>query len=209
MPLDDRSDGLLPRDDETSDAGVVRRAHLRFIKCKRWEAEARNRWLADLKFANGDAYNNFQWPDAIYQARGDRPALTVNEVRQHNLHIINEAKQNKAGVKYRPVGDGASFDAAEVFEGIYRHIASISNAQMAQGEAISFEVQAGLGFTVIDSDYVDQKSFDQEVRIKGCSNPLGVFLDCDAQEIDGSDARYGFIFADRPRDEMETKYPIL
>lgn len=190
-------------------AAVVRRAHSRFKKCKQWEAEARDRWLSDYKFANGDAYNNFQWPDAIYQTRGDRPTLTVNETQQHNRHIINEAKQNKAAVRFRPVGDGATPDSAEVMEGIYRHIENISNGQMAQGVAIGFQVQAGLGFTIIRSRYLDQKTFDQDIWLEAASNPLAVMLDCDSVELDGSDARYGFIFADRPRDEMEEKYEKL
>lgn len=209
MPLIDDTNTTIPVKGDDRLPAVVRRAHQRFIRCRSWESTARVRWLDDLKFANGDSYNNYQWPDAIYQTRGDRPALTVNEVRQHNLHVINEAKQNKSGVKYRAVGDGATEEAAQTFEGIYRHIASISNGQMAQGRAIEFQVNAGLGFTTIDSDYVDQKGFDQEIYIKGVPNPLAVYLDCDAQELDGSDARYGFIFADRPRDEMEKKYPIL
>ena len=151
----DATDTDIPREGETGDEAVVRRAHRWFKRIQSWEAEARNRWLMDEKFANGDAYNNFQWPDAIYQTRGDRPSLTVNEVRQHNLHIINEAKQNKATVKYRPVGNEATADAAEVFEGLYRHIANVSNAQMAQGTASGFQVRAGLGFTVVRARYVD------------------------------------------------------
>src|SRR5580658_8047815 len=95
---------------------IVNEAHREFRKAKQIESEARQRWRDDYKFANADAYNNFQWPDAIYQTRGERPSLTVNETRQHNLHITNEAKQNKSGVKYRPVGDGATADAAEAFE---------------------------------------------------------------------------------------------
>lgn len=186
---------------------VVVRAHKRWAKCQRFESIARDRWDMDYKFSNGDAYNNYQWPQDIYSGRGDRPSLTVNETQQHNLHIINEAKQNKAGVKYRPIGDGASPDAAEVLEGIYRHIANISNAQMAQGKAIEFQVTAGLGFTVIRADYMDQDTFDQEIYIRALENPLSCYLDCDAREPDGSDARYGFIFADRPRDEVEEEYP--
>lgn len=194
---------------------VVRRAHKRWKKCRDWEATARNNWLLDYKFANGDTYNNYQWPVNLYEARGERPSLTVNEVRQHNLHIINDAKQNKAAVKYRPTGGPATEAAAEVLEGMYRHIANISNAQMAQGQAISFQVQAGLGFTIIEADYVQPSpipgpdAFNQEIYIRGVDDPLNVMLDCDAREPDGSDARYGFVFCDRPKDEVVEEYPDL
>jgi hypothetical protein len=204
-------------DESSSDATdpIVRRAHKRFLKCQRYEANARQNWLADYKFANGDVYNNYQWPVEIYQDRGAKPSLTVNEVYVHNLHIINEAKQNKADVKYRPTGAGATEAAAEVYEGMYRHIANISNAQMAQGQAISFQVQAGLGWTVIDARFIeaspkpDHDAFNQEIYIDGVDDPLSGFLDCDCHELDGTGARYGGIFTDRPKDETIEKYPHL
>lgn len=196
-------------------APIVARAHRRFLKCQRYETEARTNWIQDYKFANGDVYNNYQWPVEIYQDRGTRPSLTVNETRQRNLHIINEAKQNKADVKYRPTGGGATEAAAEVYEGLYRHIANVSNAQMAQGTAISFQVQAGLGWTVIEADYVEASpkpgpdAFNQEIYIRGVDQPMSVYLDCDCREPDGTGARYGFEFQDRPTDEVEEKHPEL
>jgi hypothetical protein len=194
---------------------IVRRAHKRFLKCQRYESEARDHWLLDLKFAEGDEYNNYQWPVTLYNDRGERPSLTVNETRQHNLHIINEAKQNKADVKYRPTGAGATEAGAEVYEGMYRHISNISNAQMAQGQAISFQVKAGLGWTVIAARFIEASpkpesdAFNQEVYIDGMDDPLSGYLDCDCVQLDGSDARYGFIFSDEPNDELEEMYPKL
>jgi Phage P22-like portal protein len=205
----DLDDNLLPREGENPHAAIVRQAHSDFRKARKWNAEAYERWNMDYKFANGDAYNNYQWPDAIYETRGNRPTLTVNLTRQHCKLISNEARQNKASVKYRPVGNEATEAAAEVMEGIYRHIANISNAQMVQGVAIDYQVQAGLGFTRVMADYASDDSFDQEIYIRLVPNPMSCYLDPDHREPDGSDARYAFIFADRPRDEVETAYPQL
>lgn len=194
---------------ESKFRAVVKRAHDRYKKCSEWNKIAYAHAKDDYKFVNGDTYNMFQWPDAISQQRPNSPNLTVNQVRQHNLHIKNDAKQNKSQVKYGATGDGATKAAAQVWEGLYRHIQNISNGQMAQGVAIDFQIDTGLGFTRITADFVDQKSFDQEIFIRSVPNPWSCYLDCDAVELDGSDARYGFIFADRPRDEMEEKYPDL
>lgn len=183
-----------------------------------FESTARANWIKDYCFANGDEYNQYQYPEGMTTSDGERANrvnLTVNETRQHNLHIINEAKQNKAEVKYRPTGGGATAESAEVFEGMYRHIANISNAQMAQGQAIAFQVQAGLGWTVIASRFVEaspkpnEDAFNQEIYIDGVNEPLSVMVDCDIQTIDASDARYGFVFCDRPKDEVVEKYPDL
>lgn len=194
---------------------IVRRAHKRWKKCRDWEATARNNWLEDRKFANGDSRNNYQWPADIQSTREEKPSLTINEVREKNLLIKNEAKQNKAAAKYRPTGGEATMEAAEVYEGIYRRISNQSNAQAAQGKAIEFQVDAGLGYTVIESDYVDPSpkpgpdAFNQEIYIRLVDDPLCVYLDPDAKEPDGKDARYGFWFGDRPIDEVLEEYPRL
>ena len=69
-----------------------------------------------------DSENNYHWPDQLFQDRfdNDRPALTINKVRQHNLQVINDAKQKKSGIKFRPIGDRARARAAEVYEGVAR-----------------------------------------------------------------------------------------
>lgn len=194
---------------------IVREAHTRFKRCMAWEQTARNNALQDYRFAHGDVYNMYQWPVEIQNMRGDKPSLTVNEVANHLNQITNDAKQHKSSVKYRPTGDGATAEAAEIYEGIYRHIANISNAQMAQGQAIDFQVEAGFGFTLIETDFVEacpkpgSDAFNQEIYIRGCDDPWSVILDCDAKELDGSDARYGFKFTDRPKDLVIEEYPNL
>ncbi len=206
----------LDRGDERDDYGIgldpiVQEAHRRFRRCEQWEATARARWLSDYRFANGDSENAYQWDEDLYNGRinADQPALTINKVRQHNLMITNDAKQHKSSIKFRPVGDGATVKAAEVYEGVCRHIENISNASMQRGMAIAFQVQAGLGFTRIVTDYEHDKTFDQEIYLRGVQDPSGVYLDPDAQELDGSDARFGFVFSDRPRDEVLKEHPEL
>ena len=200
----------LPDEEAGEFQEVINRAKRRFKRVQAWESIARERWERDYKFANGDDENRYQWPDDISQARDSeqRPSLTINKLRQHNLMIKNDAKQNKQGIKYRPVGDGATRTSADVLEGIARHIQNISHAQDVRGRAIDFQVDAGLGFTMIDTDYVSDKTFDQDIYIRGNDNPLTTYL-CDYTLPDGSDAKAGFIFADKPREEMEEKYSWL
>lgn len=190
---------------------VITRAQHRFKRAQTWESVARQRWMRDYKFANGDEENNYQWDDDIYQQRDNeqRPTLTINKVRQHNLLITNDAKQNKQGIKYRPVGDDATRDAADVLEGIARHIQNISHAQDAHGMAIDFQVEAGLGFTRVVTGYVSDDSFDQEIYIRAVADPMSCYLDPGATEMDGSDAKWGLIFVDRAREDAEVEYPWL
>jgi len=186
----------------------------RFDICAKWENDCRQRMIEDVKFCNGDPDNLYQWDSAIRNARGygtidERPCLTINKTRQHCLNIINDAKQNKPSVKVKPVGNEATYEAAQVYEGIIRHIEYISNAQAAYDTATTFQVQGGIGWWRLTTDYPDynDNSFDQEIFIRRIKDPLTVYLDPDIKEADGSDARYGFVFDDMARDVFKDKYP--
>jgi hypothetical protein len=194
------------------DADIVTEAQKRFDRCEKWEATARTRWLEDLKFCNADSYNLYQWPKAVLENRGigtadERPHLTINKTRQHCLQVINDARQNKSSIKIVATGDKATKEAADVMEGLVRHIEYISNAQAAYGTAIRYQVQAGLGYARVVTDYAGDDTLDQDIFIKRVKDPLSVYLDPDISEADGSDARFGFVFDDVPRDVFNAKYP--
>ncbi len=193
----------------TGDARIMAEARRRFEYCESREGECRKLFLEDLKFANGDSNNGYQWPNDIRTNReiDQKPCLTINKTRQHNLQIINDAKQNKPSIKVDPTGNGATYESAEVFEGIIRHIEYASNAQVAYDTASKFQVDAGLGYWRVVTDFVDDGSFDQEIFIRRIKDPLAVYLDPDINEVDGSDALFGFIFDDMKREEFNAAYP--
>lgn len=193
----------------TGDDRIVAEAQRRFKQCENWESAARKLFLDDIKFANADSINGWQWPQDIRLNRefDERPCLTINKTRQHCLQIINDAKQNKPRAAVRPVGNGATYEAAQVYEGIFRHIEYISNATVAYDTATSFQVQGGIGYWRIVTDYLGNDNFDQEIFIRRVKDPLTVYLDPDINEVDGSDARFAFIFDDMPLDEFRNAYP--
>lgn len=200
---------MAPKTKLSDDEKIIREAKERFERCESWEAETRRRFVEDLKFANADPDNNWQWDNTILNGRRtqSKPCLTINKTRQHNLQITNDAKQNKPGVNIRPVGDDASYDAAQVFEGIVRHIEYQSNAEQAYDTATMFQVQGGVGYWRVITDYVSDQSFDQEIYICRMKNPEAAYLDPDVSEADGSDARFGFIFEDIPTELFKSQYP--
>lgn len=193
----------------TGDERILVEAKRRFQMCERFEADTRKLWLDDVKFVNADSDNGYQWPNAIRRNRDvdERPCLTINKTRQHCLQIINDAKQNKPSVKVRPTGGQATYKAAQAFEGIFRHIEYISNAQQAYDTATTFQVQGGVGYFRVITDYLHDDTFDQEIFIRRVRDPMTVYMDPDSQELDRSDARFCFIFDDMSRDEFNETYP--
>ena len=208
----------ISRDPEADDQGatkdetIVNQAKRRFRRCSSWETNSREWFIEDIKFSNADAYNMYAWTQSAMEVRGygtvnERPCLTTNKVRQHNLQIINDAKQNKPSVKVKPVGNGATYDSALVFSSVCEHIEYISNAQQAYDTAVNFQVQGGIGWWRIVTDYAGDDSFDQEIFIRRVKDPLTIYMDPDIREQDGSDAKFAFVFDDMSREDFNAAYP--
>jgi hypothetical protein len=197
----------------SGDEQIIAVAKARWQRCQDFEGTAQQRWLADQKFHWADPDNGWQWPGYLWSTRRDDPAgykprLTVNKIRQHNLQITNDAKQNKPGIKISPVGDDATFQAAKIWMGLVRHIERVSKASAVYSTASDFQVQSGLGYIRLDWAYIPG-TFDREIYIRRVRNPLNIFLDPDKNEIDGSDARFGFVFDDTPRTEFLAEHPEM
>jgi hypothetical protein len=193
----------------TDDEKLIEQAHKEFETDFEYESDSREAWKLDLRFANGDPDNKFQWDSAYVKDRelNKRPCLTINKVKIHNRQITNEARQNKPSVRVYPVDSGADKETAKIFNGIIRHIETNSDAETAYDMAGDFAVDAGIGYWRIITDYASDDSFDQEIYIEPIKNPLNVLLDSRIQKPDGSDAKRGFIFKDIPKDEFERDYP--
>lgn len=193
----------------TQNDPVVTEAQERLERCLSAEDGCRKNWLNDYKFANADAYNGYQWPQNIKEDRDldERPCLTINKTRQHCLQIINDAKKNKPGMKFRPTGGGASYASAQMYDALGRHIEYQSHATDAYDQATAFMVQAGFGWLRLKTDFVDDDSWDQEIYIAGEPDPLSVYLDCDAVEVDKSDANYGFKIKKYSKETFKKKWP--
>lgn len=188
---------------------IVTEAMERFRRCVKWESDSRKLFLEDLRFAEADSDNGFQWPNNIRRSReaDERPCLTVNKTRIHNLQILNDMKQNKPGLVARGTGNGATYESAQVLSDIFRHIEYQSNAQVHYDTAAGFMVRAGIGWVRVVREYAGDDTFDQEIFIRGVWDPLAVYVDPDARERDKSDARFLFIFQDVNKDEFDKMYP--
>lgn len=187
---------------------ILLEAKKRFKICEQWEAQARTYFEYDYKFANADSNNMYQWDNWVVGDRLTlkRPCLTINKTQQHNLQIINDGKQNKPGVNIRPVGDTASFEAAQVFQEVVRHIEYVSSAENVYDNAATFQVNAGWGYWRVTVEKING-TFDKEIFIRRIKDPRSVYLDPNINEVDGSDAWFGFIFEDMPKDLYEAKHP--
>jgi hypothetical protein len=59
----------------------------------------------------------------------------------------------------------------------------------------------------MSTDYADPTDFDQDIKILPVPNPLSVYLDPNIKEMNGSDARFGFIYDDVEKKVFDETYP--
>ncbi len=169
--------------------------------------------LEDQKFAIGNSDNNYQWPEyAIETRRGsngsvDRPTLTVNRLPQHIKQVTNDQRQNPPAGHVIPANDSANADVAQIFDGMIRYIESASEADIAYRTAGDGQVTHGEGYWRILTEYVDEDSFDQEIRIARIRNPFSVYDDPMIQHPCGKDRRFCFITDDMTHEAYEAAYP--
>ena len=92
-------------------------ARERFEMAQTAEQDQRDRERDDLRFYAGDQWDNDLLKSRQGQTIGTgnnqqvvpaRPSLTINKTRQHVLQIINDARQNRTHIKFRPTGGGAT-----------------------------------------------------------------------------------------------------
>ena len=178
-------------------------------------AESREDEIDDLRFYAGSPDNHWQWPADVLATRGAvqgqtinaRPCLTINKLPQHVRQVTNDQRQNRPGAKVIPVDDNADVEVADIFNGMIRHIEYMSDADVAYDTACENQVSYGEGYLRLLTEYCDDNTFDQDIKIGRVRNSFSVYMDPTIQDPTGADAKYCFVTEDVTKAEFERMYP--
>jgi len=191
-------------DDDNSDDNLLHEALEAFqVDWEYWQPEYL-RMESDIDFSLGD-----QWPDVVKNQRmlDGRPCLTENRIDVSCIQVVNDIRQTRPAINVTPQDDTADVETAKILKGIVRNIEQQSNANNAYDTAVENSVRGGIGWIRVNTKYVDEASFDQDICIEAVENPFSVLLDSASRKLDGSDARRAFVFVDMPKDTFEALYP--
>jgi hypothetical protein len=198
-----------------SDSDVLSTARNRLSMAISAYSESREDELDDLRFYAGSPDNQWQWPADVLATRGAvqgqtinaRPCLTINKLPQHVHQITNDQRQNRPSVKVIPVDDNADVEVAEIFNGMIRHIEYISDADVAYDTACENQVAYGEGYIRVLTEYCDDNTFDQDIKIARVRNSFSVYMDPLIQDPCGSDAEWCFVTEDLSKAEYARLFP--
>jgi len=195
-------DALMP--ERQTDDEILEECRKRFQEAHSAVEESYELMLDDLNFVNGD-----QWPSALMNERNadGRPCLIINKIASFGDQVIGDIRQNEPSIKIKPVDSGSDPAVAQILTGLIRNIEVQSNAEVAYDTAAESAVWCGKGTFRVLTEYTDDDTFEQDIRIKRVKNPFTVVWDPAAQEWDKSDAKYCFITERISRAEFDRMYP--
>jgi hypothetical protein len=136
-----------------------------------------------------------------------RPCLTINKLPQHVRQVTNEQRQNRPSGKVIPADDNADVQVAEIFNGVVRHIEYMSDADVAYDTACDNQVTYGEGYIRLLTEYCNEESFDQDIRIARVRNAFSVYMDPTIQDPCGADAEWCFVTEDILISDYERMFP--
>ena len=170
------------------------------------DADTNNRSeaLEDLKFAAGD-----QWPVEIQNSRNleARPCLTINKLDAYVRQVTNQQRQQRPRIKVHGMNSQSDAKVADILTGICRHIEVNSDADHAYDNAFNYAVRCGFGYWRVTTDYISDKTFDQDIFIEQIHNPFTVYFDPNSVLPDGSDAEMCLVTQIVSKKEFEKMYP--
>lgn len=179
---------------------------------KKFRDDAQDYWqeiydqgLEDKKFVT---IKGAQWEgDAIAKRKAQgKPTLEINISRAYVQQQINTMRQNRPQAKVVPVDSGADPEVAKVLEGLIKDVEESSNFEDALDTAAANQVHAAVGFYRIVTDYINEKSFNQEPRFKPVENPQAVLIDPLSKALDGSDMAKALVCEWVDKDQVIKEY---
>ena len=200
---------------DKDNASVLATARARLDMAVGALSESREDEIDDLKFYAGSPDNHWQWPADVLATRGAvqgqtinaRPCLTINKLPQHVRQVTNDQRQNRPSAKVIPVDDDADVEIADIFNGMIRHIEYISDADVAYDTACENQVSYGEGYMRLLTEYTDDDTFEQDIKIGRVRNSFSVYMDPTIQDPTGADAKWCFVTEDLTKAEYTRLYP--
>lgn len=184
---------------------LLRTARQRMQDCIDADEENRDEALDDLEQLVGQG----QWPDDIRASResDNRPCLTINRLPQFVRQVTGDIRRMNPSIKVMPGDQEASQESAEIVEGLVRHIQSESDASSVYEWAAECAAGCGIGWFRINTEWCDDSSFLQKIRLQSVRNPLTVYFDPLSEMPTREDSEYIFITSNMQRTDFETAYP--
>ena len=181
----------VPTGDEAEE--ILKRARERYDDWLTRDKDNRDEAVKDKKFT---FVPGEQWDkDTRENERKGRICLEINQLPQFVNQVVNDLRQNRAGIVVTPEGGGddASVQEAQRRQDIIRGIEYECRADAIYDAGGADAVVGGRGWWRVLTKHKGDRSFDQVLTISPIADFTSVVADPDYQEPDGSDRCGAFV----------------
>ena len=164
----------------------------------------RDQCIEDSRFAQVEGA---QWDDLAKQRRANRPRYEINKVQLAVNKVVGDQRQNQISPKVRPAGGEANKKTADVMNGLLRNIENNSKFDQIKNNAFKESVNGGIGAWQVVTEFTDDDSFEQDIRIKPIlGSASSVYLE-PASMGDIRESSYCFVTEWIGDEEFKERYP--
>jgi hypothetical protein len=148
----------------------------------------RNEARIDMQYVSGNP-----WTEDDIRLRGSRPTIAPEEMAQYRNQVVNSLMMNPRGMKFSPVGSGASAEGAKFYQSKAREIEYRSHATHAYSVAAENALMRSYGYVRVNYRRVTPRSVNYDIFIDPVPNPNMILPDTDFLRPDLSDMTRCFV----------------
>lgn len=149
-----------------------------------------------------------QWDAAARLARekSGRPCVTINKIASFVHQQTNTLRANKMTLNAIPVDD-SDVGKAEIQDAMLEYVLKSSRADIATDWAGGRAIMGGFGFYRVTTDYENELSFNQDIKVKRIENPQSTYLSPEIKCPFGSDTTEAITGEWMSKDEFKRQFP--
>ena len=120
------------------------------------------------------------------RAANNRPCVTINKIASFVHQQTNAMRANKMTLNAIPVGNDDVAEA-EIQDALIEYVLKSSKADIATDWAGGRAIMGGFGFYRVTTEYENEISFNQDIKVKRIENPQSTYLSPEIKCPYGSD----------------------
>lgn len=148
-----------------------------------------------------------QWDSAIKDRRVGRPMLTENLLPMFHKRVAGNFRMNTPATKVLALDSKASPETADIVRGLFYNIRYQSQADVIHQRVFDHMLLTGFGCWGLTTQFIDDSSFEKELRIEGFKNQFAVRIDPSFEMPDTSDKKFALVYQTLNKEQFEEKFP--
>ena len=147
--------------------------------------------------------------DNTAATENDAPSMTVNITEAYVSHFLGQLSLHEPSFEFSALTEDINYEQVKLIESYVRYMMSSSSENSWQNGSVKEAVTGGFSVARVYTDYINDKSFDQCIKIEKMFDPTLTGFDPLAREPHKGDAKFCYFFTPMIKEDFESQYPDI